>query len=111
MLKEPYNWVIEGRRESKLELEWALDFEDRGHQSRVKGKVKRFEEVAEETGRSRRATARNASPVRWPHLDDEEDEEEEEDEDYEDSDMEDDDQSSEEEEDAEDSTFVASPGR
>ncbi|KAH7071954.1 hypothetical protein BKA63DRAFT_376533, partial [Paraphoma chrysanthemicola] len=79
ILKEPYKWIVENGRATQrgLELTWLLDFEGRGRQGRVKGRVKKIEEDVLATERATRS-----SPVRWPHMDDNDDEDDEDDEDY-----------------------------
>ena len=100
ILKAPYTWVIDnsGTRQRGLQLNWTLDFTDRGRQGRVRAKVKKLEE---EGGRLLRT---RPVPVTAPNDDDDE----EEDEDYEEDD-DNEDESEDEEEDI--SEFVEIPRR
>lgn len=51
-LKEGWGWVQEGRRECprELKLDWELDFEGRGRQGRVRGRVRKVESSGGQEG-------------------------------------------------------------
>ncbi|KAF2676908.1 hypothetical protein K458DRAFT_320863 [Lentithecium fluviatile CBS 122367] len=66
-LKEGWSWVKEGSRvgERFLRLDWELDFEGRGRQGRVRGRVRKDEVVegVEEEGEGRRLRPRQTPRV------------------------------------------------
>ncbi|PSN71513.1 hypothetical protein BS50DRAFT_487046 [Corynespora cassiicola Philippines] len=91
ILKAPYRWVREATDEPEyaLSLDWTLDFGGRGGQGRIRAKIQKQEEIEEieemdsdgprrsrrlrSQARTREAdSARAASPVNWPHMDDSE---------------------------------------
>ena len=118
VLKEPYNWIMDnaGSRQPGLELTWTLDFEGRGHQSRVRAKVQKTEQPVTEDAasgvgegrrtRSTRQAAMSGNPSITTGGDADDDEEE--DDDYEEADIDSEESQDEEEEISE---FIATPRR
>jgi hypothetical protein len=73
VLEEGYRWVDggSGQGSRRLVLDWMLNFDGSGRQGRVRAKVKRVGSGdGDEQGR--RDNESRASPVRWPHMDGEE---------------------------------------
>ncbi|KAF2258212.1 hypothetical protein CC78DRAFT_537984 [Lojkania enalia] len=72
ILKEPYSWVTDGDKRTRrpsLTLDWLLRIEGRGKQGRVRTKVRKIE--AEQMDIDEHVDEGRASPVSWPHMEDE----------------------------------------
>jgi hypothetical protein len=107
VLKAPYTWIIDnsGTRQRGLELNWTLDFTDRGRQGRVRAKVKKLEE---EGGRRLRT---RPVPAIAPNDNDDDEEDHEDHEDYEDYEENDDNEDESEDEEEDISELVEIPRR